>query len=190
MDVFHPQVLNHTDTPSLDERLNYFCKCSPEDISGLVTIVIPEDRLPLQYLKSLSSEEKTICYWAAMVCWAVTHSTIVPPEMPCSSFRLSKMRLFDCHGNRQWEDFAYCNPAANFITIIVSPLKWLQVTQELDFNSHFQIPTITINEDTPHNIAWWNLNVSILVQYPTPHCIHSLTWPTFHIHGIWTCTSS
>ena len=50
------------------------------------------------------------------------------------------------------------NPAANFITITISPLKQLQVTQESDSNSHFQIPTVTINEDTPHGIDWWNVS--------------------------------
>jgi hypothetical protein len=55
LDVVHPQVLNQT--PTLDEQLDYFRNCSPEDISGLVTVVIPEDRLPLQYLESLSNED-------------------------------------------------------------------------------------------------------------------------------------
>ena len=50
------QVLDHV--PSLDEKLNYFRKCSPEDISGLVTLVISEDRLPLQNLKVISREKK------------------------------------------------------------------------------------------------------------------------------------
>ena len=81
MDVLqiHPQPVNHI--PTLDEQLDYFRNCSPEDISGLVTVVIPEDRLPLQYLESLSNEDRTICYRAAMICWAVTQSTIVPREM-------------------------------------------------------------------------------------------------------------
>jgi hypothetical protein len=81
MDVvqIHPLSVNHI--PTLDEKLDYFRNCSPEDISGLVTVAIPEDRLPLQYLKSLSNEDRTICYRAAMICWDVTQSTIVPREM-------------------------------------------------------------------------------------------------------------
>ena len=50
------------------------------------------------------------------------------------------------------------DPSADPITITISPLKWLQVTQESDFNSRFQIPTVTINEDTPHNVDWWNVS--------------------------------
>lgn len=52
------------------------------------------------------------------------------------------------------------DPAANFITITISPLKRLQVTQGSDFsfNSCFRIPTVTINEDTPRDINWWNVS--------------------------------
>jgi hypothetical protein len=164
MDVVHTQLLNHI--PSLDERLDYLRKCSPEDISGLVTVVISDDRLLLHYLESLSNEDRTICYQAAMICWAVTLSDIVPREM---QFRvvLSDFRKRDCliaagTGSGKTLPIALCilldDPAANFITITISPLKRLQVTQELDFNSRFRIPTITINEDTPRDADWWNVS--------------------------------
>ena len=162
MDVVHPQVLNHASAPTLhvDEQLDYFRNCSPGDFSDLVNAVIPEDRLPLQYLESLSNEDRTICYRAAMICWAVTKTTIVPREM---QFRvvLSDFRRRDCLiaagiGSGKTLPIALCilldNPAANFITITISPLERLQVTQESDFNSRFRIPTIAINEDTPRDI--------------------------------------
>ena len=50
------------------------------------------------------------------------------------------------------------DPSADPIMITISPLKRLQVTQESDFNSRFQIPTVTINEDTPHDVDWWNVS--------------------------------
>jgi len=53
------------------------------------------------------------------------------------------------------------DPAANLITITISPLKRLQVTQESDFNSRFQIPTVSINEDTPRDLNWWNVSKPI-----------------------------
>ena len=164
MDVFHPHVLNHV--PTLDEKLSYFRKCSAEDISGLVTVVISEDRLPLQYLKSLSDEDRTICHRAAMICWAVTQSTMVPREMQFQVV-LSDVRNQDCliaagTGSGKTLPIALCilldDPAANFVTITISPLKRLQVTQESDFNSRFHIPTVTINEDTPRDIDWWNVS--------------------------------
>jgi replicative superfamily II helicase len=54
------------------------------------------------------------------------------------------------------------DPAADSITITISPLKRLQVTQELDFRSRFQIPTVTINNDTDRSIEWWNVSKIIL----------------------------
>ncbi|KIJ99836.1 hypothetical protein K443DRAFT_123068 [Laccaria amethystina LaAM-08-1] len=51
------------------------------------------------------------------------------------------------------------DPSANPLTITISPLKQLQVTQESDFNSRFQIPTVMINEDTPRDVDWWNANI-------------------------------
>jgi replicative superfamily II helicase len=48
------------------------------------------------------------------------------------------------------------DPAKNWITITISPLKRLQSTQETDFNTQYGIPTVVINEDTPRDDAWWN----------------------------------
>jgi hypothetical protein len=64
--------------PTHDEKRDHFCNCSPEEILALV---IPQDLLPLQYLESISNEDRTVCYWAAMICWAVSSSTMVPQEM-------------------------------------------------------------------------------------------------------------
>ena len=50
------------------------------------------------------------------------------------------------------------NPATNSITLTISPLKCLQVTQESDFNSRFRISTVTVNEDTPRDMDWWNVS--------------------------------
>jgi hypothetical protein len=53
MNVGHSPAFN--DVQTLDQKLDYFRNCSQEDILGLVTNVIPQHRLPLQYLESLSS---------------------------------------------------------------------------------------------------------------------------------------
>lgn len=50
------------------------------------------------------------------------------------------------------------NPADNLITITLSPLKRLQVTQENDFNSRYGICTVVVNEDTPRHEAWWDVS--------------------------------
>ena len=51
------------------------------------------------------------------------------------------------------------DPTANYLSVTISPLKRLQVTQESDFNNRFGIPTVTINEDTPRDSEWWNVSV-------------------------------
>jgi hypothetical protein len=81
--------------PTRDEKLDHFRNCSPEDILALVTVAIPQELLPLQYLESLANEDRTVCYRAAMICWAVSSSTMVPREM---QFRvvLADFRKRDC----------------------------------------------------------------------------------------------
>ncbi|KAH9054914.1 hypothetical protein EDB87DRAFT_1548254, partial [Lactarius vividus] len=49
------------------------------------------------------------------------------------------------------------DPDAHLVTLTISPLKRLQVTQETDFNSQYGIPTVVINEDTPRDDAWWSV---------------------------------
>ena len=49
------------------------------------------------------------------------------------------------------------DPARHPITMMLSPLKRLQVTQESDFNSQYSIPTVVINEDTPREDSWWTV---------------------------------
>ena len=67
--------------PYKNEWLQHFRTCSPEEISQLVSKEIPQDRLPTQYLESLSEEDKTVCFRACMICWAVTERAMVPREM-------------------------------------------------------------------------------------------------------------
>jgi len=48
------------------------------------------------------------------------------------------------------------DPAMNYKTITILPLKRLQATQENDFNTCYGIETVVINEDTPQDEKWWN----------------------------------
>ncbi|KAF8220668.1 hypothetical protein L208DRAFT_1070601, partial [Tricholoma matsutake] len=47
------------------------------------------------------------------------------------------------------------DPANHFVSLTISPLKWLQVTQ--NFNKNYRIPTIAINDDTPREDNYWNV---------------------------------
>src|SRR6266511_2037361 len=119
--------------PTLEKKLATIRKCSAEDISNLVKNVIPQDRLPLQYLAGLSTGDRTVCYHTTMICWTVTGSMMVPREMQLQAV-LSDYQKKDCliaagTGSGKTLPIALCillnNPAANLITITISPLKCL-----------------------------------------------------------------
>jgi hypothetical protein len=65
----------------LDARISLFRTCSAAEILRLVSTGIPEDRLPVHFLQSLSEEDRTVCYRVCMICWTITNSTMVPREM-------------------------------------------------------------------------------------------------------------
>ena len=50
------------------------------------------------------------------------------------------------------------DPSKQLVTLTLSPLKRLQITQESDFNSRYGVPTVVINEDTPRDDSWWNVS--------------------------------
>jgi replicative superfamily II helicase len=52
------------------------------------------------------------------------------------------------------------DPDKNLITLTLSLLKCLQVTQESDFNTQYGIHTVVVNEDTPREDLWWNMSIS------------------------------
>ncbi|KAF8233987.1 hypothetical protein L208DRAFT_1264260, partial [Tricholoma matsutake] len=65
------------------------------------------------------------------------------------------------------------DPENHFISLTISPLKWLQVTQvstsagAYNFNKNYRIPTIAINDDTPREDNYWNTHIhNIKTQMP------------------------
>jgi hypothetical protein len=136
-------------TTEYNQTLQIFRTCSPAEISRLVATEIPQDRLPLTYLDSLSEEDRTVCLRATIICWVMSQSTMVPREMQL------RVVLADAHakdaliaagtGSGKTLPIALCilldDPTANYLSITISPLKRLQVTQESDFNNRFGIPT-------------------------------------------------
>jgi len=78
------------DTPSLNEKLSVFKTCPAEEIGRLVSN--GHDRLPAQYLQSLSKEDRTVCFRALMICWTISGSTMVPREMQLRVIITARMR--------------------------------------------------------------------------------------------------
>jgi hypothetical protein len=108
--------------PNINEWIQHFRTCSPGEISQLVSKEIPQDRLPIQYLESLSDEDRTVCFRASIICWAITGRAIVPRE-----FQLRTALIAAGMGSGKTLPIALCilldNPADNFITLTISPLK-------------------------------------------------------------------
>jgi len=153
-------------TTECKESFHHYRTCSLAEISHLVATEIPQDQLPLAYLNSLSVDDMTVCFRATMICWVMSKMTMVPREMQL------RVVLADVHtkdalvaagtGSGKTLPIALCilldDPTANYLSITISPLKRLQVTQESDFNNRFGILTVTVNEDTPRDNEWWNVS--------------------------------
>jgi hypothetical protein len=160
-------------TTECNESFQFFRTCSPAEISSLVATEIPQKLLPLTYLNGLSEHDKTVCLRVTMICWVMSKQTMVPREMQL------RVVLADVHGKDALVaagtgsgktlpialSILLDDPTANYLSITISPLKRLQVTQESDFKSRFGIPTVTINEDTPRDSEWWNVSTGISLQY-------------------------
>ena len=149
----------------LHERLEVFRNCSREEISSLVTSVIPQECLPNHFLQDLSDEDRILCYRAIMISWGASQPTMVPTEM------ILRVVLADRHGkdalvqaersNGYQLAIALCilldDPAENSITITISPLKRIQAESDCNMYNIFGIPTVKIDKETPSGREWWDV---------------------------------
>ncbi|KAH8981064.1 P-loop containing nucleoside triphosphate hydrolase protein [Lactarius akahatsu] len=157
-----------TDTaPVLSERLQSLRSCSVDELNQLVSTLRLLERLPVAFLDGLSEEDKILCYRVALMCYCVTNSMQIPREMQL------RVVLADQHkkdalvsaGTGSGKTLPIVlntlldAPEKKLVTLVISPLKRLQVTQENDFNTRYGIPTVVINEDTPREDAWWTENI-------------------------------
>ena len=153
----------------LSEHLGVLRTCSSDYLQDLVAKLGQDlqTRLPISFLDLLNEKDRSLCYRAILLCWAVTAATQVPREMQL------KAVLADQHGKDSLVsagtgsgktlpialNILLDDPAKNHVTLTLSPLKRLQVTQMNDFNSRYGIPTVVINEDTPRDETWWNVSL-------------------------------
>ena len=151
--------------PNLAERLHFFRTCDPNELSQLILTVITDGRLPNDFLESLNNDDQIICNRASMICWSVTDGVCVPREMQLRVI-LAERHGLDAvvasgTGSGKTLPMALTmlldNPAENRITITISPLKRLQVTQESDFNGRYGIRMVVINDDTKSGNPWWDV---------------------------------
>ncbi|KAN0129104.1 hypothetical protein V8E53_013100 [Lactarius tabidus] len=119
----------------------------------------------LKLMQTCSGNE--LCKLAVIICYGITCSVQVPHEMQLRAIfpdSQGKDTLVSAGtGSSKTLPIALNvlldNLEKNFITLTLSLLKCLQVTQELDFNTQYSIPTVVVNEDTPREDLWWNDNI-------------------------------
>jgi len=119
------------------------------------------ERLPVGFLDTLDEDDLVICYRAAVICYGVTGSAQVACGMQL------KAVLSDYHGKDTLVsagigsgktlpialNVLLNDPDNRLVTVMLSPFKRLQVTQESDLNTHYSIPKVVINKDTPREDA-------------------------------------
>ena len=159
--------------PNLNERLQFFRACDSNELSQLISTVITDGRFPNRFLNSLNDEDRTICHRAYMICWSVTDGACVPREMQLRVI-LAERHGFDTlvasgTGSGKTLPMALTilldDPSDNQITITISPLKRLQVTQESDFNRRYGIRTVVINDDTKNENSWRDVSYKFLSPF-------------------------
>lgn len=143
--------------------MQYVRTCSETQIRDDCACILADERLPYAYISNLSEEDKTFALRACLMCWVVTENHLVPREMQLrvvlSDHRGCNTLVSAGTGSGKTLPIALCilldDPRKNFLSITISPLKRLQVTQDNDFNTKLKIRTSTINDDTPRQESWW-----------------------------------
>jgi hypothetical protein len=150
----------------LCEHLDFIRTCPVLSLILLVSNLQLHGHLLLSFLDTLDESDKIVCYRAALLCYSVTGSTQIPHEMQLKvilAIKNGKDSLVSAGtGSGKTLPIALSmlldDPEKKLITVTLSPLKRLQMTQESDFNTQYGIPTVVINEDTPREEAWWTVS--------------------------------
>ncbi|KAF8055761.1 P-loop containing nucleoside triphosphate hydrolase protein [Lyophyllum atratum] len=140
---------------------------TPSEIEALSSCIIPSEKLPTNYLAGLSADDRTIARRACLLAWAVTAGTQVPREIQLKATlatRNGKDSMVNAGtGSGKTLPIALNllldDPNERGITLTISPLKRLQITQENDFNIKYGIPTMAVNDDTPREEEFYNEHV-------------------------------
>ncbi|KAF8269700.1 hypothetical protein EI94DRAFT_1699376 [Lactarius quietus] len=128
---------------TLHEHLAFIQTCSLHVLEGLILNLCLYNWLLVSYLDTLNRDDKAICYRAVLLCYSITGSAQVPHEMQLKVV-LANQKGEDClisagtgSGKTLLSALSMLldDPARKLVTLTLSLLKRLQMTQELDFNS-------------------------------------------------------
>jgi len=162
------------DNSALQEQLRYIRTLPIHQLQELLASEIPDERLPLTYLNTLTEDDRTVSHRLILLTWTVTAKEQIPRELQLRA-SLATYRGFDSiidAGTGSGKTLSIVlsllldDPRDYFVSITISPLKRLQISQESDFNNKYRIPTVAINEDTPHDEAYWNVSTLSRIQRP------------------------
>ena len=126
------------DVPTLSSRLDEIRALSSSEIHFLFSQVIPSTLVPMDYLRILNPKDLTTSYRVTLLAWVATAGTEVPREMQLRAF-LATHNGHDSLVNAGTGsgktlpialNLLLDNPADAFISLTISPLKHLQITQE------------------------------------------------------------
>jgi hypothetical protein len=157
--------------PGLEQRIQVLRNLPWRDISDLASQEIPEDKIPVAYLAGLNEKDRILCLRASLICLEVTGGAQIPREMQLRAV------VADQNGGDSLIsagtgsgktlpialNFLLDDPSLEPVTLTISPLKRLQSTQANDFTKKYNVPTLTINEDTPRDDTWWDVSHSNFV---------------------------
>lgn len=125
------------DVPTLSARLNTIRSLPASEIDLLSAIVVPNSKLPLEYLTKLKGDDLTTALRACLLSWAVTNGTQVPREFQlraCLATQNGQDSLINAGtGSGKTLPIALNllldDPIDTGISLTISPLKRLQITQ-------------------------------------------------------------
>ena len=126
------------DVPTLCQELQMIRVLSPEDLSARYEVTIPLERRPTAYIQGELCYDDTITVKrVCLLAWAVTSGTQVPRELQLRAFLAihhGRDSLFIAGtGSGKTLPIALTvllnDPAKNHLSIVISPLKRLQISQ-------------------------------------------------------------
>jgi ATP-dependent helicase YprA (DUF1998 family) len=127
------------DVPNLCQTLQMIRNLSPEGLSARYEITIPLERRPTVYISELCDDDAITVKRVCLLAWAVTSGTQVPRELQLRAFLAihhGQDSLFIAgtgSGKTLPTGIALTvlldNPAENYLSIVISPLKRLQISQ-------------------------------------------------------------
>jgi ATP-dependent helicase YprA (DUF1998 family) len=142
--------------PTVPEILSRIRALPPHELNELFEQVIPRSKAPSEYMDTLSKEDQLVAHRACLLSWFVTAGTQVPREIQLRSCLATSngqdSLLYAGTGSGKTLPIALNilleDLEKNYVTITISPLKRLQITQVLFHNHSLWLDTLVPSRQT------------------------------------------